>query len=107
VFPILIGHTHAFELAIDHTLTAIYTTVTMIFQDKAFCSTVQNDELNGLGWTILGTQTAASASLGVIEEFAAIASRRRDLFLGIHLSGRFFIEGLEDILQHGSDFHNG
>ena len=55
MFPIGIGHAHAFESAIDYTLSAINTLIHMIFQHETFGGAVQRDKFNGFGWTVLDT----------------------------------------------------
>jgi|GEM_PF-3040209 hypothetical protein len=53
MFPILVGHADALKLAVDHTLTAIDTTIHVIFHDILFGSPIQDDQLEGVGRTIL------------------------------------------------------
>lgn len=72
MFPILVGHSHALELAIDGTLSAVYTAVHVIFQDKPFGCPVQRDQFDGFGRAILGTQTTPGAGGGIVEKLPAI-----------------------------------
>jgi hypothetical protein len=55
VFPILIRHTDAFEFAVDHTLPAIDAAVHVILHHVFLGSPVQDNQLDGIGWTILDT----------------------------------------------------
>jgi hypothetical protein len=55
MFPVCIGHAHAFEPAINGALSAIDTAVHVIFQDEAFCGAVKRDKFDGLGWAIFDT----------------------------------------------------
>lgn len=106
MFPVCIGHAHAFESAIDRALPAIDTAVHVIFQDKAFCGTVERDEFDGFGWAVFDTQTAACTGGGVILQVAAKSFRSGGSFDWIQLSGILFEKRLNHILEHGSNFHN-
>ena len=75
MFPVCIGHAHAFEPAIDGALPTIDTAVHVIFQDKAFCGAVERDEFDGFGWAVFDAQTAASACGGVVLQVAAKSFR--------------------------------
>ena len=66
MFPVRIGHAHAFEPAIDGALPAIDASIHVIFQDEAFCGTVKRDKFNSIGWTVFDAQTAAYASGRVV-----------------------------------------
>ncbi|HEX9333804.1 MAG TPA: hypothetical protein VF896_18070 [Anaerolineales bacterium] len=55
MFPILIGHTNALGLAVDHALSAVDATIYMIFHYILFGSPIQNDQFNSIGGTILDT----------------------------------------------------
>ena len=52
MFPVCIGHAHAFEPAIDGTLPAIDTAVHVILQHEALGGTVKRNEFNGFGWAV-------------------------------------------------------
>ena len=71
MFPVCIGHAHAFEPAIDGALPTIDTAVHVIFQDKAFCGAVERDEFNGFGWAVFDTQATARACGWVVLQVAA------------------------------------
>ena len=80
MFPVCIRHTHAFEPAIDGALPAIDTAVHVIFQDKAFCSAIQRDKLNGFGWAVFDTQATARACGRIVLQVAAKSFRRGGSF---------------------------
>jgi len=99
-------HSHAFESAIDDALSAINTLVHVILQHKSFGSTVKRDELNGFGWAVFDTQAAARASGRVVLQIAAKSFRCGCSFKWIELSDVLLEKGLNDILEHGSNFHS-
>jgi hypothetical protein len=105
MFPICVGHAHAFELAIDHALTAINASVAVIFQNEPFGGAIQDDQLDGFRGTVLGTQTATRAKFGIKEQLTAITLWRRDFLFRIHLRGWIFEEGFQNVPQHRSNFH--
>ena len=75
MFPVCIGHSHAFESAIDGALPAIDTAVHVIFQYKALGGTIKGDEFNGFGWAVFDAQTAASACGRIVLQIAAKSFR--------------------------------
>ena len=75
MFPVCIGHTHAFEPAIDGALPAIDTTVHVILQYEAFGGAIKCDKFNGFGWAVFDAQTTASACGWVVLQVAAKSFR--------------------------------
>ena len=73
MFPILVGHADALELAIHHALPAVDTAVHVIFHHILFGGTVQDDQLDRVRWAIFHTQTAARAGRWRIGKDASIA----------------------------------
>lgn len=66
MLPIGIGHAHAFEATIDHTLTTIDAAVHMVFEDEAFGGAVKRDQFDGFGGTVFHAQAAACAGRWVV-----------------------------------------
>ena len=106
MFPVGIRHAHTFKSAIDGALSTIDTTIHVIFQHEAFGGTINGDKFNGLGWAILDTQTAAGTRGGIVLQIAAESFRRGSSFHWIELRAVLFEKRLNNILKHGSDFHN-
>ena len=75
MFPVCIGHAHAFEPAIDGALPAIDTAVHVIFQYEALGGTVKCDEFDGLRWAVFDAQTAACACGWIVLQVAAKSFR--------------------------------
>jgi hypothetical protein len=80
MLPVLIGHTDAFELAVDHTLSAVDTAVHAIFHHIALGSPIEDDQFDGVGGTILDTQAAACAKGWIVGKDAAITLGRSNSF---------------------------
>ena len=90
MFPVCIGHAHAFEPAIDGALPAIDTAVHVILQYEALGGTVKRDEFNGFGWAVFDTQATARACGWVVLQVAAKSFRSGCSFDRIQLSGILF-----------------
>ena len=78
MLPVFTGHPHAFDLAVDHALAAVYTAVHMVFENVSFCGPVDDHKLDGIRRAILDAQTAAGAQLGIVIQGPAIPLGRLD-----------------------------
>src|SRR5215212_4585497 len=105
MFPVLVGHADALELAIDHALPAVDTAVHVVGDHILLCGAVQDDQLKGLRRAILDAQAAARAGRGCIGEDAPVTFRGRGPFERIQLRIVFLEERLEDIPEHGAKSH--
>ena len=66
MFPIGIGHAHAFEATVDSALTTVDATVHVVFEYEAFGGAVERDKFDGFGRAIFYTETATRAGGWVI-----------------------------------------
>lgn len=105
MFPIGIGHAHAFEATVDSALTTVDATVHVVFEYEAFGGAVERDKLDGFGGTIFDTETTPRACGRVIIQTAAEAFWSGRLLEGIELRAVFLEQRCDDIFEHGSDFH--
>ena len=80
MFPVLVGHADALEFTVDHTLSAVDAAVHAVFHYIALGGPIQNDQLDGVGGTILDAQTAACAKGRIVRKDAAITLGRSDSF---------------------------
>ena len=106
MFPVEVGHAHAFESAIDGALSAVDAAIHVIFEDEALRGAVERDEFNGFGWTVFYAQTTSRTRGGIVLQVAAKSFRSGSLFDRVKLSDVLFEERLDHILEHGSEFHN-
>jgi len=91
-FPICVGHAQTIESARLDTLTAIRTTINMITSHKLFGGTVEDDNLERLGWTIFGAQVTARAFGGIKNQFATETVSYVWSLVRIQLRDRFLEE---------------
>lgn len=105
MLPIGVGHAHAFEATIDHTLTAIDAAVHVIFEDEAFGGAVERDQLDGFGGAIFHAQAATCASGWGVMQIAAETFRGGCLFKGIELGTVLFEQRSKDIFEHSAELH--
>jgi hypothetical protein len=90
MFPILVGHADALKLAVDHALTAIDTTIHVIFHNILFGHPIKDDQFDGIRWTILDTQAAARTSRRGVGKLSAITVWWSNSFQWIKLGVMFF-----------------